>query len=141
MKVWIGATANLANMTAVFAQLYIGEKDYGVHAFLVEIRDKRTHLLKDGVLIGDMGPKNGHNGIDNGFLVFKNVLVPLDNLLDKFSSVTPEGKFVAQIEDPDKRFAVQLGSLSGGRVTLSMFGAINSLNALTIAVRYSVIRK
>ena len=50
-----------------------------------------------------MGPKNGNNGIDNGFLIFKNLEVPLDNLLNKFSSVTPEGKFVAEIEDPDKR--------------------------------------
>lgn len=74
----------------------------------MEIRDKSTHTLKPGVIIGDIGPKNGCNGIDNGFLVFKNVEVPLDNLLDKFSTVTPEGKFTAQIEDPDKRFLIIL---------------------------------
>lgn len=149
MKVWIGATANLANMSAVFAQLYIDDKDYGVHAFLVEIRDKKTHLLKDGVIIGDMGPKNGNNGIDNGFLIFKNLEVPLDNLLNKFSTVTPNGEFIAEIDDPDKRysvifalrFAVQLGSLSGGRVILSLYGAIHSLTALTIGIRYATIRK
>ena len=53
--------------------MYINEKNYGVHAFLVEIRDKKTHDLKDGVVVGDCGPKNGVNGIDNGFLVFNNV--------------------------------------------------------------------
>lgn len=38
-----------------------------------------------GIIVGDCGPKNGHNGVDNGFLIFKDVEVPLDNLLDKFS--------------------------------------------------------
>ena len=47
MKFWIGATANLANMTVVFAQLYIDDNCYGVHGFLVEIRDKKTHIVKD----------------------------------------------------------------------------------------------
>lgn len=84
-KFWIGATANLANMTVVFAQLYIGSECHGVHAFLVEIRDKANHAVKPGITIGDCGPKNGLNGIDNGFLIFKDVEVPLDNLLDRFA--------------------------------------------------------
>lgn len=93
MKFWIGATANLANMTVVFAQLYIDGKQYGVHAFLVEIRDKKDHTVKNGIVIGDCGPKNGLNGIDNGFLIFKNVRVPLANMLDKFATVTSDGQF------------------------------------------------
>lgn len=93
-------------MTVVFAQLYIDKTCHGVHAFLVEIRDKSDHTVKAGVTIGDCGPKNGLNGIDNGFLIFNNVEVPLNNLLDKFSSVSQDGKFTAAIEDPDKRFAV-----------------------------------
>lgn len=44
--------------------------------------------MKNGIIIGDCGPKNGLNGIDNGFLVFKDVRVPLENLLDKFATVT-----------------------------------------------------
>lgn len=67
------------------------------------MRDKTTHRLKEGVIIGDCGPKNGNNGIDNGFLIFKNVEIPIDNMLDKFSSVSSEGVFNAVIPDPDKR--------------------------------------
>ncbi|CAD8063787.1 unnamed protein product [Paramecium primaurelia] len=141
IKFWIGATANLANMTVVFAQLYIDGKQYGVHAFLIEIRDKTNHNVKSGITIGDCGPKNGLNGIDNGFLIFKNVRVPLANMLDKFATVTPSGEFKTSIEDPDKRFAVQLASLSGGRIILTYYGAITSLNALTIGIRYAAIRK
>jgi hypothetical protein len=34
-----------------------------------------------------------------------------------------------------------LASLSGGRIILTYYGAITSLNALTIAIRYAAIRK
>lgn len=44
-------------------------------------------------MIGDCGPKNGLNGIDNGFLIFKNVKVPLENMLDKFAQITENGEF------------------------------------------------
>lgn len=140
-KFWIGATADLANMTVVFAQLIVDSHNHGVHAFLVEIRDQSSHDLKPGVIVGDCGPKNGLNGIDNGFLIFNNVRVPLDNLLDRFSQVSKDGVFTTTIQDPDKRFATQLGSLSGGRITLSLYASVNSVTALTIAFRYAAVRQ
>ena len=59
MKWWIGATANLANMTVVWAQLYVKDKCHGVHAFLAPIRDKKDHRVLPGVVVGDCGYKNG----------------------------------------------------------------------------------
>ena len=92
MKFWIGAAANLANMTVCFAQLYSNGQHYGPHAFIVPIRNIKDHTLMPGVTIGDCGLKNGLNAIDNGFLVFKNVRIPLDNLLDRFSSIGADGQ-------------------------------------------------
>lgn len=87
MKFWIGAAANVANMSVIWAQLFIEGKPYGVHAYLVPLRDRRTHKLLPGVLIGDCGPKNGHNLIDNGFMMFDNVRIPKDYQLDRISGV------------------------------------------------------
>jgi len=78
-------------MTVCWAQLYVKDECYGVHAFLVPIRDKRNHTVLPGVLIGDCGSKNGLQAIDNGWLVFKKVRIPRDNLLDKFSQVSADG--------------------------------------------------
>ena len=39
-KWWIGDLGLYANHAIIFAQLYIKNKKYGVHAFLVPIRDK-----------------------------------------------------------------------------------------------------
>ena len=38
LKWWIGASAELANYSAVWAQLYVNGKHEGVHAFVVPIR-------------------------------------------------------------------------------------------------------
>lgn len=69
------------------ARLFIKGKDYGPHAFVVPIRDMRTHLPLPGIKVGDIGPKFGYNGVDNGFLSFNHVRVPLDNMLMRFAKV------------------------------------------------------
>lgn len=74
-------------MTVCWAQMYINGKCHGVNAFIVPIRNKDTHRMMPGVIVGDCGPKNGFEGIDNGFMIFNNVRIPYDNLLDKFSSI------------------------------------------------------
>lgn len=65
MKFWVG-NAMTANMGVVFAQLYIGEKCYGVHAFVVPLRDQYNDVYP-GIVIGDCGMKIG--------LVEKNILL------------------------------------------------------------------
>ena len=91
-------------MTLLWAQLIINDKNYGPHVFLVPIRDLKDHSPMTGVLIGDCGAKNGCNGIDNGFLIFKNCRIPRDNLLDKYSQVMSDGTFITDIPNPDKRY-------------------------------------
>jgi acyl-CoA oxidase len=140
-KFWIGAAGKSANMTVVFAQLYMGNKCKGVHAFAVPIRDRKTHTAMSGVVVGDCGAKVGLDCIDNGFMLFRQYRVPYDSLLDRLSSITPEGKFKSNIKNPDKRFATMLSGLIRGRLSCLVNSESNSRNALTVAVRYAAIRK
>lgn len=55
------------------ARLFTKGKDHGMHAFITQIRDLETHKPLPGVTIGDIGPKFGYNGVDNGFLRFEYV--------------------------------------------------------------------
>ena len=40
-----------------------------------------------GITIGDIGPKFGFNGVDNGFLMFDHVRIPLNQMLMGLSKV------------------------------------------------------
>jgi acyl-CoA oxidase len=51
-----------------------------------------------GVFIEDMGMKLGLNGVDNGRLMFKDVRIPRENMLNKLCDVTPNGEFKSDIK-------------------------------------------
>ena len=65
-----------------------------------------------------------------------NVRIPRTNLLNKQGDVTPEGKYMSPFKDKSKRFGAVLGTLSGGRVTITGLATCNLIMAVTIAVRY-----
>jgi acyl-CoA oxidase len=56
-----------ANYAIVFAQTLIKGKNYGVHPFLVQIKDKDYNWLP-GIEGGDIGPKIGFHAKENGFI-------------------------------------------------------------------------
>ncbi len=44
-------------------------------------------LFCSGIEVGDIGPKFGYFGMDNGFLRLSNVRIPRDQMLMKYSQV------------------------------------------------------
>ena len=139
-KDWIGNAAEHGRMAAVFCQLVVDGTSHGVHCVLVPIRDQKSRVL-DGVRIEDCGPKMGLNGVDNGRIWFDDVRVPVDNLLDKFATITDDGHYQSPIEDPDRRFFTMLGTLVQGRVSVGGAGLSAAKSALTIAIRYAERRR
>jgi acyl-CoA oxidase len=135
-KDYIGNAALHAQMATVFAQLEVGGEEYGVHAFLVPIRDKHGGILP-GITIEDDGPKIGLNGVDNGRIVFNQIRVPRENLLDRFAQVSAGGEYTSVTNNPGKRFFMMLSTLVMGRVSIS--AAVNAMSkvGLAIAVRYA----
>ncbi|GIF38368.1 acyl-CoA dehydrogenase family protein [Actinoplanes xinjiangensis] len=139
-KDYIGNAARDGRMAVVFAQLITGGKSYGVHAWLVPIRDADGNPVP-GVTIGDAGPKAGLLGVDNGRLTFDHVIVPRDMLLDRYGQVAPDGTYTSTIENDTRRFFTMLGTLVRGRVTVGAAASAATRNALTIAVRYGESRR
>ena len=134
-KEYIGNAAVHGRMATVFAKLIVDGKDYGVSAFLVPLRDLSGKTLP-GVTIKDCGRKMGLNGVDNGVIYFDQVRIPKENMLDKFASVSNEGKFESPIASDNRRFFTMLGTLVGGRIGIPRSGLSAAKTGLTIAIRY-----
>lgn len=139
-KEYIGNAALHGRMATVFAKLIIDGKDYGVSAFVVPLRDASGKTLP-GVTIKDCGRKMGLNGVDNGVIYFDQVVIPKENMLDKFASVNKEGKFESPISSDNRRFFTMLGTLVGGRIGIPRSGLSAAKTGLTIAIKYGDQRK
>lgn len=114
---------------------------HGLNAFLVQVRDRKTHLPVAGVVVGDLGEKVGLNGLDNGFVLFNKCRIPRESLLGKTGEITDDGKFESKIKDKKKRIGASFGALSGGRVNICAISNTYLIKAITIAVRYSASRR
>jgi acyl-CoA oxidase len=135
-KDYIGNAARHARLAVVFAQLDVGGERHGVHALVVPIRDE-TGTVLPGIEITDDGLKMGLNGVDNGRIRFDGVRVPRDALLDQFATVSEDGTYSSDIENPTRRFFTMLGTLVQGRTCVGAAGISAAKVALTIAVEYA----
>ena len=135
-KEYIGNAAVHGQMATVFAKLIIDDHDYGVNAFVVPLRDPNGTTL-NGITIGDCGHKMGLNGVDNGTISFDNVVIPKENMLDRFASVNEKGEFESPIPSDNRRFFTMLGTLVGGRIGIPRSALAAAKSGLTIAIRYS----
>jgi acyl-CoA oxidase len=134
-KDWIGNAARHGRMAVVFAQLEAAGEAHGVHAFLVPIRNEDGSPTP-GVTIEDCGAKEGLNGVDNGRLLFDQVRVPRENLLNRFADISPEGVYTSPIANPSKRFFTMLGTLVAGRISVAAAALSAAKSGLAIAIRY-----
>jgi acyl-CoA oxidase len=139
-KDYIGNAAAHGQMASVFAQLIVDGKNHGVHAILVDIRNKEGKVA-EGVKIEDCAYKLGLNGVDNGRIWFDQVRVPRFNLLNRFGDIDEKGVYSSPIEKESKRFFTMLGTLVGGRMCVPRAGLSAAKASLTIAIRYALKRR
>ena len=139
-KDYIGNAALHGRMATVFAQLEIEGDSYGVHAFLVPIRDSDNSPMP-GVQLEDCGEKMGLNGVDNGRIWFDHVRIPRENLLNRFAEVSSDGIYSSPIASASQRFFTMLGTLVGGRISIAAAALSAAKSAITIAIRYATRRR
>lgn len=79
--------------------------------------------------------------MDNGWMTFKDFQISKDTLLDKLGKVDDAGNYSSPVANEGKRFALSIASLSGGRVLLARICQENALAGLSIAMRFSCVRR
>src|SRR5690349_16229904 len=89
-----------------------------------------------GITIGEIGNKVGFNTVNNGFLGFDKVRVPLNRMLMKNAQVLENGEFVKA-----KSSLLSYGTMTHVRVGIVRDQAVYLSKAVTIAMRYSLVRR
>ncbi|KAM4842878.1 peroxisomal acyl-coenzyme A oxidase 1 isoform 2-T2 [Thomomys bottae] len=135
IKWWPGGLGKTSNHAVVLAQLYTQGKCYGLHAFIVPIREIGTHKPLPGISVGDIGPKFGYEEMDNGYLKMDNYRIPRENMLMKYAQVQPDGTYVKPVSNK-----LTYGTMVFVRSYLVGEAARSLSKACTIAIRYSAVR-
>ncbi|XP_069823070.1 peroxisomal acyl-coenzyme A oxidase 2 isoform X2 [Dendropsophus ebraccatus] len=136
-KWWPGDLGKTCTHAVVLAQLYSNGKKYGMHPFIVQIRSLEDHTPLPGIFVGDIGPKMSFEHIDNGFVMMRNIRIPKENMLSRYSQVLPDGSYVKSGSDKINYF-----TMINVRVSMMSREVLEPLmKACTIAVRYSAVRR
>jgi len=102
---------------------------------MVPIRDLDTHRPLPGIEVGDIGPKFGFNGKDNGYLVMKNVRIPRNYMLMRYVNVDREGNLSLQ-GNPKILYSVMMFT----RLQIITTSLLNLGKTLIIGIRYGIVR-
>jgi alkylation response protein AidB-like acyl-CoA dehydrogenase len=137
LKWWPGGLGHTCTHAVVYAQLYINDKSYGINSFLIQLRDLYTHQPLKGIECGDIGPKVGYNSMDNGYAKFTNVIIPRKNMLAGYAQVNKNGIYTKQSGSEKVAYGIMLDV----RVRICANSAMLLARAVTIAIRYSLVRK
>uniref|UniRef100_A0A915C0U5 Acyl-coenzyme A oxidase n=1 Tax=Parascaris univalens TaxID=6257 RepID=A0A915C0U5_PARUN len=135
-KWWPGGLGKSSNYAIVVAQLITQHQSRGPHPFIVQLRDHKTHKPIEGITIGDIGPKLGINGNDNGFLIFNNYRIPRRHMLMRHAKVQPNGEYIAP-----SHAKLGYGAMVFVRSVMIRDQAMQIAAAAVIAIRYSAIRR
>ena len=73
--------------------------------------------------------------------MFNNYRIPKNNLLNKTGNISSDGKYTTSLKDPAKRSGASFGALSSARVGITALCGAYLTKSITIAVRYSAVRK
>ena len=135
-KMWPGDMGLVSNHAIVFAQVVIDGKNKGVCPFFMQTRELESHKLIKGVEGGDLGMKISYEAKDNGWMRFDKVRVPRDAMLMRYTHVSKEGKMTIR-GDTRVTYSIMMQI----RATIILGSGYIMARALTIAIRYSSVRR
>eukprot|EP00357_Protocruzia_adherens_P016876 CAMPEP_0115016846 /NCGR_PEP_ID=MMETSP0216-20121206/27721_1 /TAXON_ID=223996 /ORGANISM="Protocruzia adherens, Strain Boccale" /LENGTH=720 /DNA_ID=CAMNT_0002387463 /DNA_START=39 /DNA_END=2201 /DNA_ORIENTATION=+ len=137
IKWWPGGLGCVATHSIVYAQLMIDGIEYGVHAFMLQLRDE-NHKLLAGVTTGDLGNKIADNMTDTGFLSLEDVKIPRKYLLSRFHYVTKDGEYIERNKDSKK---INYATMTFWRANLACSAAGILARGALIATRWASLRR
>ena len=135
-KWWPGGLGHTATHAIVYANLMLNKKNYGPHPFMVQLRSLIDHKPLPNIMLGDLGPKQGYNSMDNGYAIFNNIRIPRMDMLMGFAYVSSSGEYSKKVGAEKIAFGIMLDV----RARICINSAYVLARVLTISIRYSCVR-
>eukprot|EP00923_Selenidium_pygospionis_P008454 GHVN01014420.1.p1 GENE.GHVN01014420.1~~GHVN01014420.1.p1 ORF type:complete len:495 (-),score=60.09 GHVN01014420.1:1675-3033(-) len=135
-KWWPGGMAKSCTHCILMARMRVSNKDLGVHAFMLPLRDMNTHQSLPGIHLVDIGQKLGYNGMDNGGLQLKGVRIPRRFLMGRFCQVDKQGNY-KKISNEKLLYA----TMTFTRKQIVAGAGVSLARGAVIATRYSAVRR
>nr|AZL94507.1 acyl-CoA oxidase [Nephromyces sp. MMRI]AZL94508.1 acyl-CoA oxidase [Nephromyces sp. MMRI]AZL94509.1 acyl-CoA oxidase [Nephromyces sp. MMRI]AZL94510.1 acyl-CoA oxidase [Nephromyces sp. MMRI]AZL94511.1 acyl-CoA oxidase [Nephromyces sp. MMRI] len=135
-KWWPGGLGKSCTHCILMARLRIKGNDYGVHPFMLQVRDLENHKTLPGIMLMHIGQKLGYNGMDNGGMQLKGARIPRTSLLMRFYSVDKQGNYSVR-----GNLKLIYGTMTFTRQAIIAAGSMHLARAVVIATRYSAVRR
>lgn len=117
-----------ANMCVVYALTIIDDINYGINAFLVQLRDfPYGNCISENIELGSLGKTIENNGLDTGFIGFNGLEIDYDMMLDKYCQIDHDGNFISEYKDSYFRFTNMMGYLEEGRLIILLTSSVSNL--------------
>lgn len=84
-----------------------------------------------------MGVKFGLNGVDNAALKYKGVRIPRENMMNRYGTVSADGKYSNDVKGIGARFFKVTERLISGRLCISAVALGGTKASIAIAVKYA----
>lgn len=128
-----------SKVAIVLAKLIIEKENKGIFPFLVRITDLNGYV--DGVDATPC-PEKPVQGLDNGLTGFRDLKIPLKNLLyGNIGKISEDGEFTASIKSPRKRFLRAMSRIIPGRLCVSSSAVGAGKASVYLAIKYGLARK
>jgi len=137
-------SSNYQSKTAiVMARLWLGDKDCGIHPFIVRCRDKDGKLL-DGVHSSKLSAIDLYAvpQVDHSITFFRNIRVPHKAFLGgKLNQVTRNGEFITKAKSKREIFFQSISRVEWGKIVLVGAITYSFKFAISAAIEYAKKRK
>lgn len=121
----------------VAARLITGDRDEGVHLFLVPLHDETSGECLPGVTVERL-PQTASAPVDHCLTTFSHVRLPYAAMLQAdHGRLTPDGVYTSSIGSPRKRFLSSVTRVTDGKLCMQAYHLGTTRHALTVAVRYA----
>jgi acyl-CoA oxidase len=124
----------------VAARLVVGDRDEGVHLFLVPLHEEVTGEPLPGISIERL-PQTASAPVDHCATTFTHVRLPYEAMVQTdHGRLTPEGTYTSPVGGALKRFLSSVARVTDGKLCMQAYHLGTTRHAVTVAVRYAHMR-